>query len=71
MEEADKISRQKINEEKIREIVQMIPDEWLKWEGTNEAPEQLRSVYFTFLTRRLNHSNQFIKEVQDAAKILI
>jgi len=69
MEEADNICRQMINEEKLLEIVQQIPDEWLKWQDTKDTPEQLRKIYFTFLNRRLNNSKQFINEVQDAAKI--
>lgn len=71
MEEADRICRQLITEDKIREIVQLIPDEWLQWELQNETPEQLRTVYFTFLSTRLNYSNQFIQTAQDAAKTSI
>ena len=71
MEEADRICRELITENKIREIVQMIPDEWLQWELQDETPEQLRTVYFTFLSQRLNYSKQFIKEAQDAAEALI
>lgn len=71
MEEADRICRNLITESKIREIVQLIPDEWLRWESVSETPDQLRMVYFTFLNLRLNHSKQFIKEAQDAAEALI
>jgi hypothetical protein len=71
LEEADRICRELINEEKIREIVQMIPDEWLGWESHIETPDQLRSVYLSFLSQRLNYSKQFIKEAQDAAEALI
>ena len=68
MEEADRQCRELINEDKIREIVEMIPDDWLHWEGHEEAPEELRNVYYTFLKERLNHSEQFIKTAQDAAQ---
>ena len=71
LEEADRICRELIKEEKIREIVQMIPDEWLGWESHIETPDQLRSVYLAFLSQRLNYSKQFIKEAQDAAEALI
>ena len=71
MEEADRICRELITEEKIREIVQLIPDEWLQWELQDETPEQLRNVYYTFLINRLNFSNQFIQTVKDAAKTSI
>jgi hypothetical protein len=71
MEEADLICRELITDEKIREIVQLIPDEWLQWELQDETPEQLRNVYFTFLSKRLKYSNQFIQTVQDAAETSI
>jgi hypothetical protein len=71
MEEADRVCRELINETKLREIIDLIPDEWLKWESRNESPDELRAVYFNFLSARLNYSNQFIKEIQDAAKALI
>jgi hypothetical protein len=71
LEEADRICRELITEEKIREIIQMIPDEWLAWESVAETPDQLRAVYINFLCQRLNYSKQFIKEAQDAAEALI
>ena len=71
LEEADRACRELISENKIREIVQMIPDEWLAWGSQNETPDQLRSVYLSFLSQRLDYSEQFIKEAQDAAKALI
>lgn len=70
MKEADRICKELINGKMIREIVQMIPDEWLAWESRSETPEQLRSVYYTFLSQRLNYSEQFIKEAQDAKALL-
>lgn len=71
MEEADRICRELITENKIGEIVRMIPDEWLIWESRNETPDQLRAVYYNFLIQRLDYSKQFIKEAQDAAEALI
>lgn len=57
--------------DKIRAIVDLIPDEWLHWEDTDETPEQIRTVYFQFLTTRLTHSEIFTNEAQNARKILI
>ena len=71
MEEAHRICRELITENKIREIVQLIPDEWLQWEFQGETPEQLRTVYFAFLSSRLNCSNQFIQTAHDAAETSI
>lgn len=71
LEEADKISRGMIRDETLLDIVRLIPDEWLNWGPDNNSPDQLRSVYYNFLTQRLQYSKQFIKEAQDAAKALI
>ncbi|MBC8005847.1 MAG: aminotransferase class I and II [Verrucomicrobia bacterium] len=68
MEEADRICRELIHEDKIREIVAMIPDEWLTWEGQDESPDELRAVYSSFLINRLNISEQFINTARDAAQ---
>lgn len=57
--------------EKLREIVFMIPDSWLEWEGSDETPEQIRQVYIDFLTTRLQHSSTFTKAAQNARQALI
>lgn len=71
MEEADKQARQLLTEGKIRGIANLIPKEWLRWQGTEESPEQIREAYVQFLLVRLAHSEIFIKEAQDARKTLI
>lgn len=63
--------KQLLTESKIREIVALIPDEWLHWEGTEDTPEALREVYAQFLLTRLNHSETFTKEAQNAREALI
>lgn len=66
LEQANLLCRELIDENVIRDIVNLIPEEWLKWELQPETPDQLRDVYYRFLTQRLNHSSEFIKEAQDA-----
>jgi hypothetical protein len=70
IDEADELCRSLIDESKIRDIVQLIPDEWLAWGTEGETPGQLREVYFSFLMQRLNYSKQFTKEAQDAKALL-
>jgi hypothetical protein len=55
----------KLNDEVLLELVNMIPDEFLNWE---EGPsnEEIRSVYFQFLSNRLAHADVFLKTAQDA-----
>jgi hypothetical protein len=68
LEEADRLGRALLNADKLQEIVQWIPDQWLNWESSSSTPEQIRAAYFNFLSQRLNNAPQFIKEAQDAAK---
>jgi hypothetical protein len=71
LEEVNLEFKKLLTEEKIRAIVALIPDEWLKWEGTDETPEEIREVYAQFLLIRLNHSEIFTKEAQHAREALI
>ncbi len=68
LEEAGRICRELLTEAKIKEIVDLVPDEWLIWDSHNETPDQIRSVYFRFLMQRLEYSDTFIKEAKDAAE---
>jgi hypothetical protein len=53
-----------LNEERIREIVNLIPAEWLD-DGTTPVEER-REVYVQFLLLRIAASDIFIKEAQNA-----
>ena len=61
----------RVTEEKIREIVTLIPDDWLHWSESPGRPQEIREIYIRFLCERLAHSETFIKEAQDARKALI
>tara|TARA_R100000789_G_C3018419_1_gene152963 strand:+ start:1611 stop:2402 length:792 start_codon:yes stop_codon:yes gene_type:complete len=71
LQEADKFCRELITPEKIKDIVSLIPSEWLQWECTDETEEEIKEVYTQFLTTRLKHSGIFIKEAENARKALI
>jgi hypothetical protein len=71
LQEADKFCRELITPEKIKDIVSLIPSEWLQWEDTDETEEEIKEVYTQFLTARLKHSGIFIKEAENARKALI
>lgn len=55
-----------LTDEVLKSITDLIPDEWLQWEETEETPEQIRDVYFKFLKTRLEHSDIFLKQANDA-----
>lgn len=69
--EADAELRAMLTPEKIGEIVALIPDDWLDWAGPGETADDLRRVYRTYLTERLNHTEIFVKEAQHAREALI
>lgn len=60
-----------LTEDKIRTIVDLIPADWLIREDLDETPEAIREVYYQFLITRLNNSEIFTKEAQNAREILI
>ena len=64
--EADAFAKSILNEEVFRELVEMIPDDWLQWDDVPENPDEIREVYFQFLTTRLAHSEIFINEANHA-----
>ncbi|MFV5700723.1 HipA family kinase [Flavobacterium sp. XS2P12] len=71
LKETDVIFKKILTDEVLQSIVNLIPTEWLQWEDTDETPEALRKVYFQFLSIRLNHSEIFINEAQNARETLI
>lgn len=71
LEEADNQFKQILTEEKLQEITDAIPDDWLTWAEEGETIQDLREVYFHFLKERVHHSELFVKEAQNARKALI
>ena len=71
LEEVDIEFRQILTSDKIREIVNAIPDDWLNWTEGTETPQALRDIYIRFLEERMKHSETFVNEAQNARKALI
>ncbi|MFZ7116766.1 MAG: HipA family kinase [Bacteroidota bacterium] len=67
----DKEFKSILSDEILRKITELIPDEWLQWQDTNESPAEIRNTYFKFLTIRRDNSQLFIKAAKDAREILI
>lgn len=65
LDEVHKEFTSKLNDDVLRDIVDKIPEAFLNWE---EGPsnEEIRNVYFQFLSNRLAHANIFLKAAQDA-----
>ena len=66
LKEVDTEYKALLTNEKLEEIVNTIPEEWLVWEDTDETPEALRNVYLQFLQTRLNNSEIFVNQAQNA-----
>lgn len=71
LEEVDKDLKELLTGEKVREIVEGLPTEWLQWQESDLSPEEIKEAYISFLELRLKNSNIFIKEAQDARQALI
>ena len=71
LETVNEESRGRLTDERIRQIVELIPGEWLATDPAFASIEEHRDVYFQFITTRLAHSAVFVKAAQDAGKALI
>ena len=60
-----------LTDERIRAIVNLIPDDWLTDDSENGTPDERRDVYTRFLTTRVAASEIFVKEAQYARAALI
>lgn len=56
----------KLTPQVLQNIVQTIPDDWLQWEGSEQTPEQIREVYYNFLTLRLANAEVFLNQAKNA-----
>ena len=71
LEEADEFMKGKITKEKISEIVNSVPDEWLAWEGEESTPRGLKDEYIRILTERLDNSEIFVNHAIKAHNGLV
>lgn len=68
LEEADLYAKEHLNDEFFRNLVNLIPQDWLLWNDVEETPEEIREIYFQFLKTRLANSEIFLKEAQNARR---
>ncbi|UYQ94653.1 aminotransferase class I and II [Chitinophaga horti] len=69
--EVDAEFKAKLTPELVNNIVAMVPDEWLTGYGIDASPAERREVYANFLLTRINSSEIFVNEAQNARKALI
>ncbi|MFH7002642.1 HipA family kinase [Flavobacterium bizetiae] len=66
LKEVDAEYKALLTPQMLEDIVNTIPLEWLEWEDSDETPEALRNVYLQFLQTRLNNSEIFVNQAQNA-----
>lgn len=71
LQAVDAIFRSLLTPEKISSIVSLIPDTWLQEHSANSTPDEIRQVYAQFLTTRINASQIFVHEAEQARKSLV
>ncbi|MFA6057773.1 MAG: HipA family kinase [Taibaiella sp.] len=69
--EVDQELKTVLTPQTIKNIVSLIPDDWLMIDAPFETPALHREAYVQFLETRLAHSEIFVKDAQHARTILI
>lgn len=68
LDEADQFAHQVLNDKVFRDIVDVIPQDWLHWDDAEESPDEIREIYFNFLKTRLENSVIFLNEAKNAGR---
>ena len=71
LEEIDAECKAILTDEVIRDLANLIPDEFANWTEDGDTPQTIREVYYQFLSNRLKHSELFLNEALDARKTLV
>ncbi len=68
LDEADAFAKSVLSDELLSQIVELIPLDWLQWADTDDSPEKIKEIYFTFLKTRRDHSANFLNAAKDAQR---
>ena len=71
LEEVDRSFRTLLTPEQIKNIVALLPDEWLAAWPSGQSPDEIREVYTQFFNTRIEASSIFVNEAQHVRKTLI
>jgi hypothetical protein len=71
LNEVDIEFRRLLTNEVFENIIQLLPGEWLQWEGSTLTPEEIRKTYISFLKMRLENSSIFINTANHARTTVI
>lgn len=71
LDEVDTEFKAILTDKVLQDIVNLIPTDWLTWEGSDQSPGKIRAVYLNFLKVRRDNSENFVKQAENARKTLI
>lgn len=71
LEKVDAECKKILTNEVIREIVDLIPNDFVNWTEDGDTPDSIREIYYQFLCERLKHSENFVNEALNARKTSI
>jgi hypothetical protein len=71
VELVDKQYRSLLTEEVIRNLVDIVPSEWLIDESRDLTAADAREVYVSFFMKRLAYADHFLNQIKDARKNII
>ncbi|EGV42558.1 aminotransferase class I and II [Bizionia argentinensis JUB59] len=66
LKEAAIIITDKLTDQKIQEIISLIPEDWLENESDPFSPDEIRAAYITYLQAKLSMIDKLVKEAEDA-----
>jgi hypothetical protein len=69
--EVDEVLAAKLSSDRIREIVALVPDEWLSGDTTLGSPAAYRQIYVEYLLRRLDSPREFVQEAMRARSLCV
>ncbi len=69
--EVDATLPSKLTRERIREIVALVPDQWLSGDSTLGSPAAYREIYVEYLWRRLESPRAFVQEAMHARTLCV
>jgi hypothetical protein len=71
LDAADEAFKSILSPELVKQIVALVPDEWLIEESSSESASEKREVYSEFLNTRIANSKIFVNEAKHARESLI
>jgi len=66
IEDADKAMTAVLDEEVIKGIIDLVPDEWMQGDSPFSTTAENRQAYINYLTRRLDEPRNFVEEAMRA-----